>query len=52
MSFIIGKSCDGCIDTSCVNVCPVDCINGPIIIDGRGKEVFAMTDELKPNQST
>lgn len=47
MSFIIGKSCDGCIDTSCVNVCPVDCINGPIIIDGRGSEVLNMTDEEK-----
>ena len=47
MSFIIGKSCDACIDTSCVNVCPVDCINGPIIIDGRGKEVLQMTDEEK-----
>ncbi len=47
MSFIIGKGCDGCLDTSCVNVCPVDCINGPIIIDGRGQEVHNMTDEEK-----
>ena len=33
MSFIIGKSCVDCVDTSCVTVCPVDCINGPIYID-------------------
>jgi len=47
MSFIIGKDCVGCIDMSCVNVCPVDCINGPIIIDGLGKEVKGMSNEEK-----
>ena len=47
MSYIIGKDCVGCIDTSCVNVCPVDCINGPIMIDGLGKEVAGMSDEEK-----
>jgi len=47
MSYIIGKDCVGCIDTSCVNVCPVDCINGPIIIDGLGKESKNMTLEEK-----
>ena len=47
MSFIIGKSCDGCIDTSCVNVCPVDCINGPIYTDKLGQEVYSMSDEEK-----
>lgn len=45
MSFIIGKSCVGCVDTSCVAVCPVDCINGPIDINGLGKEVKDMTKE-------
>jgi len=45
MSFIIGKSCVGCVDTSCVKVCPVDCINGPIDIAGMGKEVKNMTKE-------
>ena len=30
MSFIIGKSCVGCVDTACVDVCPVDCFyEGP-----------------------
>ena len=43
MSFIIGKSCVGCVDTACVNVCPVDCINGPIYIDKMGAEVKSMT---------
>lgn len=42
MSFIIGKNCVGCVDTACVEVCPVDCINGPISIDGRGAEVRDM----------
>jgi len=39
MSFIIGSSCVDCMDTSCVTVCPVDCINGPIDIVGMGDEV-------------
>jgi len=43
MSFIIGKNCVGCVDTACVEVCPVDCINGPISIDGAGREVRNMT---------
>lgn len=47
MSYIIGKDCIGCIDTSCVNVCPVDCINGPIMISGLGSEVKGMSDEEK-----
>lgn len=48
MSFIIGKPCEGVCDTVCVEVCPVDCIHGPIDIDGRGGEVQSMSeDELK-----
>ena len=46
MSYIIGKACDGVCDTACVDVCPVDCINGPIHIDGLGKEV----DEIPKDQ--
>ena len=42
MSYIIGESCVGCVDTACVSVCPVDCINGPISLDGRGQEVLWM----------
>ncbi len=45
MSFIIGKSCVGCVDTACVDVCPVDCINGPIYIDKMGTEVKSMSSE-------
>jgi NAD-dependent dihydropyrimidine dehydrogenase PreA subunit len=45
MSFIIGKSCVGCVDTSCVKVCPVDCINGPIDVSGMGNEVKDMSKE-------
>jgi len=44
MSYIIGKACEGTCDTACVDVCPVDCIHGPIDIDGMGKEVEGMTE--------
>jgi NAD-dependent dihydropyrimidine dehydrogenase PreA subunit len=45
MSFIIGKNCIGCVDTACVNVCPVDCINGPIYTDKTAEEVKSMSKE-------
>lgn len=47
MSYIIGKPCDGVCDTACVSVCPVDCIHGPIDIEGRGAEVEGMSEEDK-----
>jgi NAD-dependent dihydropyrimidine dehydrogenase PreA subunit len=51
MSLIIGKSCVECVDTSCVTVCPVDCINGPLYIYQLGEEVRTMTPaELKGKQ--
>lgn len=45
MSYIIGHPCVSTCDTACVNVCPVDCINGPIDVDGIGEEVQGMTKE-------
>ena len=39
MSFIIGVKCISTCDTACVDVCPVDCIHGPIDVDGAGAEV-------------
>ena len=33
MAFIIAEPCIGTCDTSCVEVCPVDCIHGPIELD-------------------
>ena len=45
MSYIIGSKCVGVCDTVCVDVCPVDCIHGPIDIMGSGTEV----EELKKN---
>jgi ferredoxin len=42
MSYIIGMPCEGTCDTACVAVCPVDCIHGPIDINGRGQEVDNM----------
>jgi ferredoxin len=51
MSYIIGKPCDGVCDTVCVDVCPVDCIHGPIDVSGRGMEVRGMSsEELKGKQ--
>jgi ferredoxin len=38
MPFIIAEPCVGTCDTACVEVCPVDCIHGPEIVDGRGEE--------------
>ena len=43
MSYIIGSPCVSVCDTICVDVCPVDCIHGPIDIDGAGMEVSGMT---------
>lgn len=45
MSYIIGTPCVSTCDTACVTVCPVDCIHGPIDIDGMGKEVEGMSLE-------
>jgi len=42
MSYIIGSPCISTCDTACVDVCPVDCIHGPIDIDGGGIEVKDM----------
>ncbi len=33
MTFVIAEPCIGTCDTSCVEVCPVDCIEGPITVD-------------------
>lgn len=43
MSYIIGQPCEGVCDTACVKVCPVDCIHGPIKMDGAGAEVEMMS---------
>ena len=45
MSYIIGRPCVSTCDTACVAVCPVDCIHGPITVDGAGAEVADMTKE-------
>ena len=47
MPFIIAEPCVGTCDTACVEVCPVDCINGPLSVTDRGAEVEKMTDEEK-----
>ena len=47
MSFIIGNKCVGVCDTACVEVCPVDCINGPLSVTGRGEEVEKISEEEK-----
>lgn len=40
MAFIIAEPCLGTCDTSCVEVCPVDCIHGPISVE----EINAIKD--------
>jgi len=45
MTFIITEPCVGTCDTSCVEVCPVDCIHGPISVD-EIKDLQAAGDEL------
>ena len=47
MSFIIGKKCVSTCDTACVDVCPVDCIHGPIDVDGAGAEVEDLREKGK-----
>ena len=47
MSFIIGDKCVSCIDGSCLKVCPVDCIHGPINPTGEGYELEGMSVEDK-----
>ena len=47
MSYIIGNKCVSVCDTACAKVCPVDCINGPIIIDGLGREILLMDEDEK-----
>ncbi|OGC07523.1 ferredoxin [candidate division KSB1 bacterium RBG_16_48_16] len=39
MTYIIAQPCEGTCNTSCVDVCPVDCIHGPFDRTGAGKEV-------------
>ena len=33
MIYVIAEPCVGVCDTACVDVCPVDCINGPAPIE-------------------
>jgi NAD-dependent dihydropyrimidine dehydrogenase PreA subunit len=33
MIYVIAEPCHGTCDTACVDVCPVDCIHGPIPLD-------------------
>ena len=48
MSYIIGKECVDCMDTACASVCPVDCIHGPINVEGSGSEVAEQGREAFP----
>ena len=47
MAFIIETKCVSECDTGCVDVWPVDCICGPIDINGAGKEVAVLREEGK-----
>jgi len=39
MTYIITDPCVSVCDTACVDVCPVDCIHGPVNTEGSGQEV-------------
>ena len=39
MPYIITDPCVSVCDTACVDVCPVDCIHGPVNTEGSGQEV-------------
>ena len=39
MAYIITDPCVSVCDTACVDVCPVDCIHGPVNTEGSGLEV-------------
>ena len=39
MTYIITDPCVAVCDTACVDVCPVDCIHGPVNTEGSGEEV-------------
>lgn len=43
MTYVITEPCVGTCDTACVEVCPMDCIHGPLDSTGRGEEVKKMT---------
>ena len=51
MAFIIAEPCIGTCDTSCVEVCPVDCIHGEIPVDEiKDLQAAGDTDRLKEIQ--
>lgn len=33
MAYVITKKCVGCLDAACVEVCPSDCIVGPVPLE-------------------
>lgn len=33
MTYVITNECAGCLDAACVEVCPVDCIVGPVPVE-------------------
>jgi ferredoxin len=46
MPYVITEKCAGACDTACVDVCPVDCIHGPVALD----EVRAIPREARPKR--
>ena len=49
MTFVITEECCGTCDTSCVDVCPVDCIHGPIPTEEIREMQAAGEDEALEN---
>ena len=47
MAYIITEPCVGVCDSSCVEVCPVDCIHGPYETDDAGAGVTQLKEDGK-----
>jgi NAD-dependent dihydropyrimidine dehydrogenase PreA subunit len=60
MTYVITKQCVGTCDTACVDVCPVDCILGPVPlaelravpIAERGKRFHGIQMFIDPDECT
>lgn len=46
MAYVITQKCVGTCDTACVDVCPCDCIRGPIDLDA----VRSVPADARPSQ--
>jgi len=46
MPYVITEKCDGVCDTACVDVCPCDCIHGPLAL----AQIRAIPRDARPSR--